>query len=317
MNPAQKERESFWTGVWSIDKPVGPTSHDVVATIRSRSRIKRVGHTGTLDPLASGVLVICVGKATRIIEYLADDKEYEAELQLGITTDTFDAAGKVTGEKPVPEITLGQLQEVCQAFTGKIQQVPPMVSAKRHQGKRLYELAREGKEVERKPVEVTIGKFEILEFKSPLLKIRIVCTAGTYIRALANDLGQALGCGAHLKTLRRLRVGSFDIARTQTLPEWEKAWAEGKGRETLIPLEKAVPHLPVIPVTAGNARVALTGRPLIMTDEECPGLAGADPFDPPYVSLILPDGSLFAIAQPKRKIRGWIIKADKIFKTDV
>ena len=304
------------SGIWVMDKPVGPTSHDVVSFVRSRSRIQRVGHTGTLDPLGSGVLVLAVGKATRLIEYLQDDKEYEAEVLLGVTTDTYDAAGKVVTEKPVPPFTLAEIEAACARFRGAIQQVPPMVSAKRFQGQRLYDLARKGVEVERKPIDVTISKLQVLGWESPVVKLLVVCSTGTYVRSLAFDLGEVLGCGGHLKLLKRTRVGSFPIAQALSPEAWEAAWRANKASDHLIPMEKAVAYLPAIPVTYENAKVSLSGRPLMVSDEECPSLAGMDYFNPTFASLLLPDGSLFAVTKPRRKIRGWILKPEKIFRSE-
>ena len=316
MMKTMTSKSTELSGIWIIDKPVGPTSHDIVSFIRSRSKITRVGHTGTLDPQASGVLVICTGKATRLIEYLENDKEYRAEISLGRTTDTYDAAGKTLLERPVPELTLAQVEEACVGFRGKIQQIPPMVSAKRFQGQRLYELARQGKEVERKPVEVSIQKFEIVDFASPVIKVLVVCSAGMYVRTLAHDLGEKLGCGAHLKSLTRTRVGAFGIERSLTLPAWEQAWNTDKAAAAMVPMHQAVAHLPSISVAREKARIAVAGKPLIFTDEECLSLAGVDFFDPPFVALLFPDNTLFAIAKPRRKIRGWIVKVEKIFQNE-
>ncbi len=316
MTPS-KHKITHLNGLWVIHKPIGPTSHDIVSFIRSKSRIQQVGHTGTLDPLASGVLIICVGKATRLIEYLNDEKEYEAAVCLGRTTDTLDAAGTTVAEKEVPSLTKDDLEKVLSGLRGKIQQIPPMVSAKRHQGKRLYELAREGKEVERKPVEVHVKRLDLLGFTSPVIRLSILCSAGTYIRSLAADIGEKLGCGAYLQSLVRLKVGAFSLQQALTPDQWEENWLSDQGQRTLVSMKEAAAHLPSITIVPEKAKVLLNGRPLIIADEDYPNLNNIDYFDPPFLSVFLPDGPLFAIASLKRKIKGWIVKVDKVFLVDI
>src|SRR5689334_14246302 len=200
-------------GFLNIDKPAGLTSHDVVAHIRRAARQKRVGHAGTLDPAATGVLVVALGNATRLIEYVQDatSKRYHAIVQLGTTTATDDAEGQVLASVAVPPFDRTAIERVLQAFRGEIMQVPPMYSALHYQGRRLHELAREGIAVERAARPVTIERLELIDWASPLLTLDVMCSKGTYIRSIARDLGDALGCGAHLQTLRRTAVGSFLI----------------------------------------------------------------------------------------------------------
>jgi tRNA pseudouridine55 synthase len=200
-------------GFLNIDKPAGMTSHDVVAHIRRAARQKRVGHAGTLDPAATGVLVVALGNATRLIEYVQDStsKRYLATVQLGATTTTDDAEGAVLATAVMPTLNRAALEHALEPFRGEIMQVPPMYSALHHQGRRLHELAREGIVVERAARPVTIERLELLDWTSPLLTLDIMCSKGTYIRSLARDLGESLGCGAHLQALRRIAVGAFLI----------------------------------------------------------------------------------------------------------
>ena len=199
-------------GAILVDKPAGPTSHDIVDAIRSQFRIKKVGHCGTLDPNATGLLIIVLGRGTKLSEKLmSDDKVYEGTIKFGETTDTYDAAGQLTGSLPVPPMTLEELNEAAAAFVGDIMQMPPMVSAIKKDGVPLYKLARKGVEVERQARLIHIYKFQFRDFQEPLGWFRVACTKGTYVRSLAHDLGQKLGCGAHLSTLRRTVSGKFNV----------------------------------------------------------------------------------------------------------
>src|SRR6266516_5113346 len=200
-------------GALLIDKPVGPTSHDVVDAIRRRFQIKKAGHCGTLDPNATGLLLIVLGRGTKLSEKLmATDKVYEGGLRLGETTTSYDADGELTASLPVPPLTLEQLNEVAATFVGDLMQLPPMVSAVKQNGVPLYKLARKGVEVERKERLVHIFGFRFSRYQEPVGHFRVACTKGTYVRPLAHDLGRNLGCGAHLATLRRLTSGKFDLA---------------------------------------------------------------------------------------------------------
>lgn len=210
-------------GILNLLKPPGMTSHDVVSVVRRALGIKKVGHTGTLDPGVAGVLPICVGKATRLAEYITgEDKAYRAEITFGVTTDTQDSFGHVTGEKDASHLTRGDIAYNLTRFHGEIMQIPPMVSAVKVDGKRLYELAREGVEVERKARPVTIHRLQLLDFRPgprPVAFIDVVCSKGTYIRTLAADLGEALQVGAHMSHLVRTRSGSFLLEEAATLEE--------------------------------------------------------------------------------------------------
>jgi tRNA pseudouridine55 synthase len=200
-------------GALLIDKPAGPTSHDVVDKIRRKFGIKKVGHCGTLDPNATGLLIIVLGRGTKLSERLmSDDKVYEGTIKFGEATDSYDCDGQVTETKPVPPLTLEQLNEACTPFIGDIMQTPPMVSAIKKNGVPLYKLARKGVEVEREARLVHVYNFRFTGYTEPLGQFRLACTKGTYVRSVAHELGQNLGCGAHLTTLRRSVSGKFDVA---------------------------------------------------------------------------------------------------------
>jgi len=207
-------------GALLIDKPSGPTSHDVVDAIRRKFGIKKVGHCGTLDPNATGLLIIVLGRGTKLSERLmGDDKVYEGTMKFGEATDSYDSDGELTASLPVPPMTLDQLNEDAAAFIGDQMQVPPMVSAIKKNGVPLYKLARKGIEVEREPRLIHIYNFRFINYTEPLATFKLACTKGTYIRSVAHDLGTKLGCGAHLTTLRRAVSGKFDVADAKTLDQ--------------------------------------------------------------------------------------------------
>ena len=200
-------------GAVLIDKPAGPTSHDIVDLIRAHFRIKKVGHCGTLDPNATGLLILLLGRATKLSEKLmADDKTYSGWIRFGAATNSYDADGEITQTHPVPPLTLEQLNELAATFVGDQMQTPPMVSAVKIDGVPLYKLARQGLEVERKPRLIHIYSFRFLDFQPPDARFRVACTKGTYVRTLAHELGLKVGCGAHLATLRRGNSGKFAVA---------------------------------------------------------------------------------------------------------
>lgn len=204
-------------GALLIDKPAGPTSHDVVDAIRRKFGIKKVGHCGTLDPNATGLLIIVLGRGTKLSEKLmSDDKVYEGTIKFGEATDSYDADGELTASLPVPPLTLSELNETAAGFVGDLMQKPPMVSAVKKDGVPLYKLARKGLEVERTARLIHVYSFRFTAYAEPLGTFSIACTKGTYVRSLAHDLGEKLGCGAHLATLRRTLSGKFDV--THALP---------------------------------------------------------------------------------------------------
>jgi tRNA pseudouridine55 synthase len=228
-------------GILNINKPAEMTSFDVVARVKRITGEKRTGHAGTLDPLAKGVLPVCLGQATRIIEYLFNEtKNYRSEVELGVTTDTYDSTGKVLKTCDPSGITREMVESALTGFRGQIQQVPPMYSALKHNGKPLYELARSGIEVERKSRPARIDSLEITAWQPPVVTLDIVCGKGTYIRSIANDLGEALGCGAVMKSLVRLRVGPFTIEEALTLEQLEESCRRGDIEKYLYPADYAL-----------------------------------------------------------------------------
>lgn len=232
-------------GVLLIDKPQGLTSHDVVDRVRRKLKIKRVGHAGTLDPGATGLLIVLVGKATKLSQYLMSlSKVYEGTVVLGKETDSQDSDGEVVAEKPVPELTEEDVLKYMAQFKGDQYQTPPMFSAKKINGVPLYKMARKGKEVEREPRFIRISSFEMDRWESPLIEFTIACSKGTYVRTVAHDLGQVIGCGAHLTDLRRTEIERFVIEDSITLDEFEEMSISEIQKE-LIPPYQAVPS-PII-----------------------------------------------------------------------
>lgn len=228
----------MYHGMINVYKEAGYTSHDVVAKLRGILGQKKIGHTGTLDPDATGVLPVCLGVGTKLCDMLTDaDKEYVAALRFGITTDTQDLSGNVLSEREV-NITGEQAVETAGSFLGTYEQIPPMYSALKVNGRKLYELARAGKEVERKARIVRIEELEILQVEMPVLRMRVVCSKGTYIRTLCDDIGKKAGCGAVMETLRRTRVGRFHIDEAMTLSDVETALAEGRLESCIVPVEE-------------------------------------------------------------------------------
>lgn len=237
------------SGVLVVDKPIGMTSHDVVQVIRRGTGIRRAGHTGTLDPRASGVLVVLLGPAVRLSEYVsASDKRYQAIMRLGTTTDTYDADGRVTGSAEV-EVTEEQFTEALTHFVGEIEQVPPPYSAVKVQGRKAYEMAREGEEVDLAPRKINVYSLELLEWALPEAVIDVYCSSGTYVRSLANDLGEMLGCGASLIGLRRTKSGRFTLRDAVQLRKLEEAFDNGTWYQYLIPAAEALSDWPAVELT--------------------------------------------------------------------
>jgi tRNA pseudouridine55 synthase len=273
----------FMDGVLIIDKPAGITSHDVVAQVRHILKVPRIGHTGTLDPFATGVLAILVGRATRLAQFLSGlEKEYEAVIRLGYATDTGDVTGKPVrdsaednqpDDKRTGSWSREQIELALQSLRGDIDQVPPMYSAKKQSGRKLYELARRGEEVERKAVRVCVYNFEAINLAGKptgeLLKdnrdgtfdfeVRVECSAGTYIRTLAEDFGKRLGIGAHLAELRRTRVGDFEVKRAKTLEQLKLHFAEEALGKILIPPDEALARFPFVDLGADDIRRVRNG----------------------------------------------------------
>lgn len=244
-----------------IDKPAGITSHDVVSRVRRILGTRKVGHTGTLDPFATGVLPIAVDEGTKAIPFLDEGcKTYEALLRLGVVTDTLDMTGSVLSESDYSGITIEQIRSALSEFTGAIRQIPPMYSALKQGGKPLYKMARQGLEVERAARDVEIHSLALLSFEPPWLSLRVRCSRGTYIRALADDIGRSLGCGAALQELRRTASGEFQIEHAVTLETLERMAGEGRAGEFCISPYSALWHLPDIPLTDAGAAGLKYGR---------------------------------------------------------
>jgi tRNA pseudouridine55 synthase len=244
-------------GILLVDKPRGITSHDVVDALRKATRIRRIGHTGTLDPRATGLLILCIGQATRLSEHFSDlGKTYEGAMRLGVETKSHDLDGEVVAEKPVPEtLTREEVQAVCDRFVGDIQQIPPMVSAIKIGGKRLYKIAREGGEVERKPRPVTIRRFDITDWNPPEAGVLIECSSGAYVRTLCHDVGQQLGCGAALSQLRRTHIGNYALENAVPL---EMLTSLADVEERIIPMDDAL-DLPEARVDGAHLEIILSG----------------------------------------------------------
>jgi tRNA pseudouridine55 synthase len=230
-------------GVLLIDKPPEHTSHDVVARLRGILKMKRIGHAGTLDPMATGLLVMLVGKATRLSQYLMSvEKEYTGTIKLGEVTNTQDAEGEIVSTTPVPSLTEDDVRKALNGFLGDQYQIPPMFSAIKIGGKPLYKSARAGEEVEREPRFIRVMSYELTRWESPEIDFRVLCTKGTYVRTLAHDLGQRLGCGAHLKALRRISSGTLNVSRAVTLEQLQKM-TPSEIEKVLIPGYEAAPSV--------------------------------------------------------------------------
>ncbi len=245
-------------GVLVVDKPQGPTSFDVVRDVRNALKTRKAGHTGTLDPMATGVLAICLGDATRIAQYLTDgDKGYEAVIRFGAETDTLDAEGSVTAEFPLPVLNREVLEAALSTFRGVILQTPPMYSAIKVGGKRLYELARAGEEVERKAREITVYSLELRDFSASEVRVFVKASKGFFVRTLAQDVGRALGSGAHLTALRRVLSGPFVIGQAVPLAEVVAKGEEMAAR--LVPVEVAIASIPSVTVSAAQVAQVMHG----------------------------------------------------------
>lgn len=254
-------RSPDWpAGILLIDKPPGWTSHDVVAKVRGICRQRRIGHTGTLDPMATGLLVLCLGHATRLVEYMArHDKAYEGEIALGVATDTDDADGTPIATAPVPPLTDADLRALAERFIGDIEQVPPAYSAVKVDGQRAYEAARKGHDLDLAARPVRIDALELKLLAPDRVGVRIECGPGTYVRSLARDIGQVLGCGAHLATLRRLRVGAFQVHEAITLDELQRLTDEGRLAEILRAADEGLAELPAAILAPPAARSVRNG----------------------------------------------------------
>jgi tRNA pseudouridine55 synthase len=255
-------------GILNISKEAGYTSFDVVAVVRGVYRQKKCGHTGTLDPMATGVLPVALGKATKVCGMITDwDKEYIAELLLGRTTDTLDVTGNVNGGDPETALKLeeSRIRDVVNGYKGEIEQIPPMYSALKKDGRRLYDIARSGETVEREARKITIHRIEVLDIALPVVRIKVLCSKGTYIRTLCDDIGRELGCGGCMQSLIRSKVGPFDLNNAVSLDHVRKLKDEGRDEELmslLMPVDKVFEDLDVITVNAEGDRYLANGNKL-------------------------------------------------------
>lgn len=275
-------------GLLNINKPSGMTSHDVVNAVRRITGIRQVGHTGTLDPLATGVLVVLVGPATRLAQYLSGvDKTYTAVVRLGETTSTYDAEGEILLRRPVT-VGCADIEVALAAYRGPLLQTPPMVSAVKVGGKPLYKLARKGQEIERQPRQVTIHALTLDACALPEFTLTITCSAGTYIRSLAHDLGEQLGCGAHLAALTRTATGRFDLAQSVTLEQLRALAEADRLAEALLPPDMAVMALPEITLTPAMESAVRYGQSIELPDMPAAAEVRAHAADGHLVAVLIP-----------------------------
>mgnify|MGYP006267607077 CR=1 FL=1 len=299
--------------VINLDKPKGISSQQAVTRVKRIADVKKAGHAGTLDPVATGVLLVCTGEATKVTRFLSDlNKEYYAVMKLGEKRDTYDSEGKVIETSDGFSFCEEDIKKVLEQFTGRIEQTPPMYSALKMEGKRLYALARKGVVVERQKRTVMIYGLEIAGIEFPFLTLKISCSKGTYIRSLCNDIGEALGVGAHMTGLRRTRIGRFKIEDSLTLDELEKiikgegsgSRDEQMGNVSLMSIDTALDHLKEVILTDKEFRMARNGMPLNTAGLSCSLQAHE------YVRLKDPSGSLFAIGKSLNSV----IKIERAFR---
>jgi len=282
-------------GLLVIDKPAGPTSHDVVQRVRKALGTRRAGHGGTLDPDATGVLLVALGQATRFFPFLSKEaKSYDGRIRLGFATDTYDASGRPASEECRDWPSPRRLAEAMRSFEGRILQTPPRFSAKKIGGRPVHERARAGEEFTLEPVPVTVTRFGLRAYDPPLVDFEVACSAGTYVRSLAHDLGRLVGCGAHLETLRRNAVGPYGLADAVPLAVLEADAARGEADRRILPVERLLPAVPaVVVLPAAEARIG-HGSVLGPADLEDPLAPG----EAPLVRLFSASGRLLALARP-------------------
>ena len=277
-----------------VDKPAGMTSHDVVARVRRILNTKKVGHTGTLDPFATGVLPVALGEGTKAIPFLDEGvKEYQAVMMLGVATDTEDVDGKVISERPLDGIDAAAIRATMATFTGTIAQIPPMFSALKRNGVPLYKLARKGEEVEREPRHVTLYSLVIDSVDLPLVAFTVRCSRGTYVRSLARDIGEHLGCGAHLTALRRTASGPFNLDQARTLEQLADEAVAGPKQVGIIRLSAALSHLPHLELTSDGDRRVRNGIAPVADDLEKP----LQLHTPDQKIVLIRGGALVAVAE--------------------
>lgn len=290
-------------GVMVLDKPRGCTSAQALNRVKKAVGAKKAGHTGTLDPFATGVLPVCFNQATKAIPYLGDNiKEYEAEMTLGISTDTMDDTGTVTGRVDGEHVGGDEVKKIIEGFAGEIMQIPPMYSAAKVSGRKLYSLARAGKEVERKPKKVTIEKIRLLHFSYPKATFYVRCSRGTYVRVIASDVGKKLGCGAHLSELRRLRSGPFTLSRASSIEDVES------GNYNILPLEEVLGDYPRVHLEEDLCESVRNGIPLcrgVLSGVELPEFKNRD------IITIFCRKTILSICEAKADSDGFEYMGDK------
>jgi tRNA pseudouridine55 synthase len=292
-------------GLLIIDKGPGMTSHDVVACVRRLIRQRQIGHTGTLDPLATGVLVLCLGRATRLVEYLqGHDKRYVATIRLGEATDTYDADGQVVSQSPLPPLSDTELTTHLQQFQGTIQQRPPVFSAIKVEGVAAHYRVRRGEDVVLPLRAVEIREIHLLEWKAPDLRVEVLCSAGTYVRSIAHDLGEALGCGGHLRALRRIASGPFTTDDAIPLDELEQLVASGSWQEHVLPMAAAIAEMPRLDLSEAAVTAVRFGQ----------GVPGPEAEDGDLAAGLAPDGDLVAILRFDPLRQGW--QPQKVFSVE-
>jgi tRNA pseudouridine55 synthase len=295
-------------GILNINKPPGKTSFSIVALVKRLTGERRVGHAGTLDPAATGVLPICLGQGTRITQFLVDaTKCYRAQIELGVTTDTYDVWGKVIDRRDPSQIDEEQLASVLTSFTGDIQQIPPMYSAVKYHGRRLYELARRGINVDRSSRLARVHSLQVIGWEPPVAAVEVVCGKGTYIRSLAHDMGQALGCGAALKSLVRLRCGPFAINDAISVPQLEDAAHYGYWQHFVYPIDTVLLHQAAIVVSDTTGKVIRNGCPVTVANDNSLKRLSTDSRCRAYTG----DGCFLGVLRFNRETGHW--QPEKIF----
>lgn len=285
-------------GLIVVDKPAGLTSHDVVLRLRKILKVRRIGHAGTLDPLATGVLLITVGQATRLFPYLSGlDKTYSGEIRLGLATDTYDSEGQSTGPESNEFPEEKKLLEAAASFTGEINQLPPPYSAKKINGQPAFRLARQGLRPELNPVKVIIHRFLLLDYRPPLVKFMVECSSGTYIRSLAHDLGQKLGCGAHLSALRRVASGLYTEEEALSLEKIEQLAREKNYEQFLLPLDRLLSEYPAVWLDEQGIRLFTHGGGFGLRHVSRANLAGQYRQNPPVFRVFSGGNRLLGLAR--------------------
>ena len=298
-------------GILNIDKPYGITSMDVVRRVKRASGQRRVGHGGTLDPIATGVIPVCMGQATRLMEdVVGGAKTYLAGVELGVSTDTYDALGEVVERRDAAGVTRAAVEDALPAFIGDILQVPPMYSALKREGKRLYDLARAGVEVEREARPVTVHSIALREWAPPVVTLEVECGKGFYVRSLAHDLGEALGCGGHMKTLARLRSGAFRVEDALTLDEVEERFADGSWRDVVHSPDVALRGLRAIIVGKRVEEMIGNGRFFDAAGNDA-GDASVQPKPSERCRAYSTDGRFLATVVYDAELRVW--RPEKVF----